>query len=329
MVKQKVGPDALKLARVIGVIFILPTASAVAANTAPTSPPAAEPQTPAPAKTAPVPATTPIADGEISGVTLVKTKDVVTGIDVKDCKVLTADDWKRIRQMEALKSVNLAMGFDGAALAILAGMPALESFTTNGSALTDQDLAQFAQFPNLHTLTFFHPGKGITGTGFATLASLPHLQGFTIGGSSIFGDIGMVQVVAGMPRLQEFRTWHTGVTLEGVKALTGLKELKSITLGQHLAMAPPATLNDDAVAVLAGITSLETINLQEARLDVVMLGKLKQIPGLKRLKLDNIELTGGDIDALRKLLPGVDVQWAAPDEDHLKRVNGIFGAPAK
>jgi hypothetical protein len=55
---------------------------------------------------------------------------------------------------------------------------------------------------------------------------------------------------------------------------------------------------------------------------------LKQLPKLKRLTLDGIEMNEPDVASLRQQLPQVDVKWTAPNESALKRINGIF-PPAK
>jgi hypothetical protein len=108
-----------------------------------------------------------------------------------------------------------------------------------------------------------------------------------------------------------------------VKALLALKQLKSLTLGQQGVTTFPATLNDDAVAVVAQLTSLESLNLQEARLSLAALTKLKQLPNLKRLTLDTIDISPADIDALKQQLPKVDIKWIAPTD--MRRINALFG----
>lgn len=183
-----------------------------------------------------------------------------------------------------------------------------------------------AAFPALRRVTFFHPGKAFTGQGLAALSTLPYLDNLTVAGSMGFSDSGMA-AVAGLTRLQQFRTWHTGITVEGIKALRALKELKSLTLGQTLAMKPPAALNDEAVAAVSEISSLESLTLQEARLSLGALLRLKQLPGLKRLVLDGIDLPEADLAELRMQLPTVEIKWTAPSEAYKRRIDSLFGPP--
>lgn len=260
----------------------------------------------------------------IPGATPTVTKGVLTGLTFKDGKSLTEADFRKIRQLGQLKSLSFGLGLDESALPFLAGLPALESFTTNGMSLTDAGAAAFASFPALRNLTFFHPGKAFQGSGLAALATLPNFESLSVGGSSAFADPGLV-AVAGLPHLKALRVWHTGGTLEGVKALRALKELKSLLLGQSLAMKPPALLDDQTVAVLAEFSPLESLTLQEARLGLPALARLKQLPNLKRLTLDNIDIPESDIALLKQELPNVVIQWTAPGEGAKRRITALFG----
>jgi len=261
---------------------------------------------------------------KIRGAETIETKNVLTGLNFKEPKDLTPEDYQQIRRLESLKSLSFGAGLDDAALKILAGMPALESFTTNGATISDEGASAFASFPALRNLTFFHPGKAFQGTGLTALATLPNFESFSVGGSSTFADPGLV-AVAGLTHLKALRVWHTGGTLEGVKALRALKELKSLLLGQSLAMKPPALLDDNTVAVLAELTSLESLTLQEARLSLPALSRLKQLPNLKRLTLDNIDIPESDIALLKQELPNAAIQWTAPSEGAKRRITALFG----
>jgi len=107
--------------------------------------------------------------------------------------------------------------------------------------------------------------------------------------------------------------------------LRALKELKSLTLGQRLSSKPPVTLNDEAVAVIAELSSLEALTLQEARLSLPALLRLKQLPNLKRLTLDGIDIPEGDIATLRQELPKTEIKWTAPNDSGQHRIEGLFG----
>jgi hypothetical protein len=154
------------------------------------------------------------------------------------------------------------------------------------------------------------------------------LESLTVGGSTQFADAGMA-AVASLKGLKSFRTWHTGVTIEGVKQLAALPDLASLTLGQRLSNTPPTTLADDCLPVLATMSALETLTLTEARLSLNALSYLKHLPKLKRLNLDGIDLAGNDLLALKQILPKTDVRWTAPKEADKKRIDALFQPKSK
>lgn len=298
------------LAITASAVIALPLAALAQTNATPT-PPAA-------------PAVQATKISQIPGAKITKTGEVITGIDIKDCTVLTDADYKLIRQTETLKSLGFAHGPNDASLKILEGMPNIESFSSNGTLMSDAGAAVLASFKNLHALTFFHPGKEFTGTGLTALTALP-IENLTVAGSLAFADPGMA-AVGQLPHIKQFRTWHSGVTVEGLKSLGSLKELKYVMIGQRLANKPPSTIDDAGVAVLATFSSLDAITINETRLSLPALSKLSQIPNLKSLVLGEIDIPEADIATLKQQLPKTDIKWTPPSEGSKKRIDGIFGS---
>jgi hypothetical protein len=258
------------------------------------------------------------------GAKVTETKGVATSADVGDCTAWTEDDFKQLATLTHLKSLSFGPGLGDAQVALLAGLSELEVLQTNLSQVTDDGVRSLAAFKRLKVLKFFHPCKAFTGTGLAALADMPALGSLTVAGSLAFGDEGMA-AVGKLTRLVEFRSWHAGQTVEGVKKLKDLSSLQQLTLGQRLAYAPPATVSDETLAVLAGMTSLESLQLEEARLSREALSRLKQLPALKKLTLEGIDLPEADVDALRGDLPNVAIKWTKPNEAYQKRITALFG----
>jgi hypothetical protein len=258
------------------------------------------------------------------GAEVTETKGGISGLTFKSVSSLTAADYALIHQLLRLKSLSCGIGLDDAALKALAGLPALEMLSTNGMSASDEGIGSLASLKTLHSIAFFHPGKAFTGRGLAALAGLPKLERLTVAGSTEFGDEGM-SAVSKLTQLKEFRTWHNGVTVEGVKPLQAMPGLKSLTLGQRLANAPPPGVSDETLAVLAGIKSLEMISVQEARLSLKALSQLAALPKLKKLALDGVEIPEADIASLRQQLPHTEVLWTAPNEVAKKRIQSVFG----
>jgi hypothetical protein len=259
------------------------------------------------------------------GAKVVEAKGAVTSVEADDCSKWAEDDFKALGRLAHLKNLSMGAGLSDTTLPLLAGLEELETFQTNLSSVSDDGVKGFLPMKSLRTLKFFHPGKAFTGAGLARLAELPRLTSLTVAGSLAFGDEGMA-AVAKLSHLTEFRTWHAGSTIEGAKKLTALPALKSFTLGQRLAYAPPTSLSDETIAVLIEIKSLESVQLEEARLSPDVLLRLKELPGLKRLTLAGIDLAEADVERVKAGLPGVDVKWTAPNETYLKRIRALFGA---
>ncbi|EDY21147.1 hypothetical protein CfE428DRAFT_1440 [Chthoniobacter flavus Ellin428] len=266
-----------------------------------------------------------VAALQAKGAQVTETAGEITGLAFKDNKGLTDADYRQIRGLDHLKMLGCGAGLDDAGLKALAGLPALEQLSTNGMTASDEGVRTLAACKALRSIAFFHPGKSFTGTGLAALAAIPNLERLTVAGSTEFGDDGLA-AVAQIAHLKEFRTWHAGATVEGIRKLQALKELKSLTIGQRLANKPPVMVSDDTVAAVAGMPSLEMLSLQEARLTLPALGKLKQLPNLKRLTLDGIDIPEAQIAELRQELPKADIKWTAPNEAARKRIDGLFGA---
>ena len=257
------------------------------------------------------------------GADLTETKGVATGLSFPDCSKLTADDCAQIRQLASVKLLSFGKGFDDAALKSLGAATGIESLSTNGMDVSDEGARALAAWKGLKSIAIFHPGKRLTGTGLAALAALPHLERLTVAGSVAFADEGMA-AVATITQLKNFRTWHSGVTAEGVKKIAALKNLTSIHLGQRLSYTPPVTLSDAALPVLAELPLLEDVTLAEARLTLGALSQLKKLTHLKRLTLDGIEIAESEIAALKQQLPKTEVRWTPPNEAAKKRIGALF-----
>lgn len=260
------------------------------------------------------------------GVKVTEAKGVVSSIDVADCSKWTEADFKQLAQLSHLKLVSFGPGLGDAALPLLSGLPELEYLSTNLSLITDEGVKELAGLKSLKVLKFFHPCKAFTGAGLGRLSEMPNLERLTVAGSLAFDDEGMA-AVAKLTRLKEFRTWHAGQTLEGVKKLKELTALRSLTLGQRLAYKAPTSLSDDTLAVLAEMKSLETLQLEEARLKRESIVQLKALPELKKLTLEGIDLPEAEVERLRQDLPKVEIKWTKPNEVFMKRIQALFGTP--
>ncbi len=258
------------------------------------------------------------------GAKITETKGVVTGCEVPSPTTWSDDDFKKINQLPHLQRLGFGAGFNDHQLSLLNGLAEVTSIGTNGANFTDAGIKGFAQFKKLQNIAFFHPGKTFTGTGLAALAELPDFSSLTVGGTYAFGNEG-VAAIATLPHMKSLRVGHTGADFEGISKLKQLTGLTNISIGQRLSFTPPnPSLSDATIPVLLSMKSLESISLSEAKLKLDVLGQLKDLPKLKHLTLDAIEISEPDLATLRKELPNVQIKYTAPGEANLKRLKALF-----
>jgi len=269
------------------------------------------------------------SDGEIiaalksKGAQAIETKGAVTGLNFPDCSNLVVADYAQIGQLTGVKQLSFGKGPNDAGLKAIGAATNVEALSTNGMDVTDETIATLAAWKSLANFAIFHPGPKFTGKGLAALASLPKFESLTVAGSTAFGDDGMA-AVATLTGLKGFRTWHSGVTTEGVKKIAALKNLTSLWIGQRLSYTPPVTVSDAVLPVFAELPLLESLTLDEARLTLPALSQLKKLTHLKRLTLNGIDIPEADIAALKQQFPKTDVKWTAPNEQSKKRIDALF-----
>jgi hypothetical protein len=259
------------------------------------------------------------------GAEVTESKGVITAVNFKDASKLTDTEFEQITRLGHLKMLSLSNGLDDKRIAQLTPLVELEYLQTNLAQITDDGVKPLAKLKKLKNLKFFHPGKMFSGAGLAHLAIMPNLERLTVAGSLEFNDDGMA-AVAKLTGLKEFRTWHTGSTNDGVKNLKELKHLQNLYLGQRLTYKLPSCPNDDTIAILVELKSLESLQLDEARLSLAALQQMKTLPGLKKLTLGGIDISKADVDRLRRELPQAKIEWTEPNDVCQKRIRALFGA---
>ena len=266
------------------------------------------------------------------GAQVTHTDGVVTKVFFKDCSKLGDAEFRLIGQLKELKSLTLygqCKGLTDETLPLLSGLTKLEELGTDGIQVSDAGLANLTALTNLRSLSFFHPSfgmKGFDGSGFAALKALPKLERLTIAGTP-FNDKGMA-AVAEIKQLRDFRTWHTYQTQAGNESLTKLPELKSLWLGQRLRRydggSNAASLDDSTFDVLTKLKTLESLTLDEARLSLAALQRLKELPRLKKLELRRIDIPEADVETLRAALPSVAIDWKPLTDDERTKLEAFL-----
>jgi hypothetical protein len=260
---------------------------------------------------------------EVKGAKITTVRGALS-VTVGDCSRWTEADYKALGSLTRVTNLSFGPGFTEQALPLLAGLTELEALATNGMQVSDDGVKALAQFKKLRRLAFFHPSRTFTGVGLARLADLKDLEELTVAGSFAVNNDGLA-AISKLKGLKQLRVWHAGNTDEGVQRLKELPALEALTLGQRLTYQPPPCPGDRTIALLLEIKSLKTLVLQESRFSREALGRLKQLPELRQLTLDGVDLSDADFEGLKKDLPHVRVTLTRPTEAGAKRIDALFG----
>ncbi|MGE9269027.1 MAG: hypothetical protein ACQKBY_13120 [Verrucomicrobiales bacterium] len=238
----------------------------------------------------------------------------VTGLNFRKAGKLAPEVWQRIGALSGLRSLTVygcQHSLDDTAAGELAKLKQLTTLSTEGAWLTDEGLAQLAGMKSLQRASFFHLSyrmEEFTGAGFAAWRVLPDLKMLTVAGMSM-GDEGF-RAIAELQGLESLRVWHTHRTEASNGEIAKLAHLKSLKLGQRLPRkGEPVCLSDASLPVLAGMESLEVLQLSEGRFSLAGLRALQKARNLRSLEISQSEVTEETVAALREVLEGVKVEF--------------------
>ena len=258
----------------------------------------------------------------------------ITKVTFKDCSKLGEAEYRVLGGLKTLKSLTLYGGkktLTDATLPHLTTLTELEELNTEGTHLTDDGLKHFAAFKNVKSMAFYHPSldvKGFTGAGFAALKELPKLERLTIAGTR--ADDRLMEAVGQVTQLKDFRTWHTQQSQAGNAHLRKLPQLRHLTLGQRLRRwdggSNALSLDDATLDVLSKLSTLESLSLDETRLSLDALLKLKALPNLKKLELRRIEINAEDVEKLKAALGSVKVDVKPLTDEERKKLEAYLKA---
>jgi hypothetical protein len=247
------------------------------------------------------------------GAKVTETAGGVTQVQVK-CDAFTEADFRTLGSFTTIKNLTISgKTITDDTLALLTGLVELEQLSTDGISLTDAGYKHFAAFQKLKSLAFFHPAfrsKDFTGSGLMSLKALPKLERLTFAGSTA-GDVAM-EAIGQLTQLKEFRTWHTAQTQAGNANLVKLMNLTALRMGQRLpewGKDSPVSFDESTMAVITQIKTLESLELTEARLSAKIIPQLQALPKLAKLKIETVDISAADVEAIKAALPKCKVEW--------------------
>ncbi len=184
--------------------------------------------------------------------------------------------------------------------------------SADGAAFTNDELADFAAFPQLQSLKLFHNGPHLAdanpedydGSGLAALHHLGALSELIFAGSP-FDDDGMA-AAAGLPALESLGVWHTRVTDVGLAAFQDHPALRRIRLKPFW----EKRITDAGLAALAKVPHLESLSVGETYFTGEGLSLLVPMHGrLTEVDLSNCLIQPAAVESLREAMPEASIKW--------------------
>ena len=247
------------------------------------------------------------------GAKVTETAGVVTQVNVK-CDAFTEANFKTLGSFTTIKDLTISgKTITDSSLALLTGLTELERFSRDGIQLTDAGYRHFEAFQKLKSISFFHPAfrsKDFTGSGLAALKALPKLERLTFAGSTA-GDVAM-EAIGQITQLKEFRTWHTAQTQAGNAHLLKLTGLTGLRIGQRLpewGKDSPVSFDESTLETISQLKALESLELTEARLSDKIIPQLVALPKLIKLKIETVDISAADVEAIQAALPNCKVDF--------------------
>ncbi len=119
-----------------------------------------------------------------------------------------------------------------------------------------------------------------------------------------------MEAIGQLTQLKDFRTWHTAQTQAGNAHLLKLTQLTGLRIGQRLpewGKDTPVSFDESTMSIIAKLTTLESLELTEARLSSKIIPHLKALPKLTKLKIETVDISADDVAAIRAALPNCKV----------------------
>jgi hypothetical protein len=221
----------------------------------------------------------------------------------------TPDLWNRLPELPEIALVRGTAKFaDTKALEVLTKLPQLHTIYFNATIFDDTGFAVLARCKELQSIALDH-NFNISGSGAAALKDLPNLKSLRFSGCTKMNSEG-AKACAQLTQLESLQLLHVGASDEDVATITPLAgNLKHFVVASQF----NGKLTEAALADIAKLKNLESLKFGEVM--VTYDGGLKHLTTLKNLKkldLDKLGASEGDINKLKAALPGCEIKWTQP-----------------
>jgi Leucine-rich repeat (LRR) protein len=182
---------------------------------------------------------------------------------------------ERLKPLSRIVDLNLyaVEHITDVAIAYIRGWKKLERLNLRGTDITDTSLQYIAGLTSLKSLDV--SCTQVTNKGIDYLVSLQNLENLAIGGNKITGSA--LSILKTLPKLRNL-------------SLTGIQKRNSGLWS--------VSLTDFDIEKIAGLKTLETLDLGGAKLTDLGVVKLKTLSGLRSLNLDRTEVSNRGLSEL-------------------------------
>lgn len=195
--------------------------------------------------------------------------------------------------------------------------------TLAGTQFGDSDLAFVAQTPELEYLNL--AGTHVTSRGIAFLTAASSLRTLYLSNTAI--DNAALPTIAALPRLEELDLRGTRVEDEGIAHLLECRSLRTLRLGEGQPLTEGVVqsisriswlkslglrdvpVRNESIKHLQKLEGLEWLDLGSTEITGDSSPSLMEMPHLLQLYLDGNQFTMGEIEKLRRSLPGCEISF--------------------
>lgn len=197
----------------------------------------------------------------------------------------------------------------------LATSRSIRAIWASGNPISDAGMAAIAKLPMLRSVFLYasapefrddQPHPSITDHGLAYLKQCPDLEHLNVCGSKITDD-GLAQLLTNCPKLRKLEIDNTKVTENGLRLIgsfTGLESLRCSgikiddkavehfrSLSKLREIVGDLALSNAGVEVLATLSNLEKLSLDESSCDDACMDSVAHMPALKELTIQYTGIT--------------------------------------
>ncbi|MFK7779425.1 MAG: hypothetical protein QM501_15075 [Gimesia sp.] len=198
-----------------------------------------------------------------------------------------------VGKIQTLENLDLRdCSLNNKALSHLTGLSKLKALRLSGNSDIDDDaMADVNKLTNLKALMLDF--LWVSGDGLTQLKDLNKLEELYLA-KTLVDDEGLV-ALSQFPKLKKTRLSQNQISDAGLEALTKIPNLIELDLSEN------SLLSDTGMQHLAGLNSLQKLNLWRVGLTDEGVGHLKGLTNLKWLNLDNTRLGNASLKSLKDM----------------------------